>query len=380
MPKSLKIIITVIILALIVWIVAEKGERAPSASGTLDIGVISALTGTVAYIGESTMRGAEIGKIKVEADYPNLTINLHHEDSMFVPKTGIDAYNKLRTSNNINALITMASNVSVAVEPLAIQDNILHIAASTLANGFTTPNDLTFRVTSKVETGVSKVVEYLELKNLNKLAVIYMTNEIGVSLRDGLRKSLADSQTQIVHEEGFAPDLNDFRTLLLKVKGSGADSLYLASLASHTSTLLKQAKELGLNVKYISYQAAEDPVLIKNAGDLAEAVVYVSAYDVNSGDSLNSEFTSLYREKYGEDPNGYAAEAYEATRLVAETYVKCGSTLESTENIQCAKDFLFNIKNRPSLFGPLSFDSNGDVTYPFFLKTVRDGKFVRYEE
>lgn len=378
MSKTTKIVIGIIILAVVIWgITASKTKKV---EGTLEIGVISALTGNVAYIGESTMKGAEIGKIKAQQEHPGLSINMYHEDSMFVPKTGIDAYNKLRTSNNINALITMASNVSVAVEPLAIKDNVLFIAASTLASGFTTPDDLTFRMTTKADTEAQPTFEYLTQKKLTKLGIMYMNNEIGISLRDSLKKMAASTNVSIVAEEGYAADASDFKTILLKMKSAGIDSLYLASLANHSAVILKQAEELKIDVPFLSYRATEDPVLVKNAGALAEGILYTNAYDSNSTDSQNAEFIKLYKEKYNETPNGYAAEAYEATRLIADTYAKCGSTIKNVENIQCAKNFLFSVKNRLTLFGPLSFDGNGDVMYPFFMKTVKDGKFVRLME
>jgi branched-chain amino acid transport system substrate-binding protein len=378
MNKTIKIALVVIAVILIVWIVIAGARK--NDSGELNIGVISTLTGPVQYIGESTMKGAEIAKMKIAKEHPELKVNLYHEDSRFDPKTGIDAYNKLRSTHNINALVTMASNVSVAVEPVALKDNVLIVAASTLANGFTTPNDLSFRVTSKVDTGVSVALDYLKKKGLNKLGIIYMTNEIGISLKDGINKSVDASGIKVVAEEGYAPDATDFRTILLKMKNSGVDSIYLASLASHTSTILKQAKELGITTTFISYQATEDTVLIKNAGALAEGIVYVNAYDVNSTNPQNVEFSKMYRDKYNEEPNGYAAEAYEATRIIADVYSRCGSTVESPEARDCAKNLLFGMKSRPSLFGLLAFDNNGDVTYPFFMKTVRDGKFVRLTE
>ena len=37
---------------------------------------------------------------------------------------------------------------------------------------------------------------------------------------------------------------------------------------------------------------------------------------------------------------------------------------------------LFKIKDLSTVFGPLSFDENGDVMYPFMIKEVKNGKFV----
>jgi ABC-type branched-subunit amino acid transport system substrate-binding protein len=140
---------------------SKADEEKEKISGNLRIGVISSLTGPASYYGQSTMKGAEVAKDKLKEKYPNLSIELFHEDSFFTPKGGIDAYNKLKASNNINALVTMASNVSVAVRPVAATDNMLHIAASTLANNFSSPDDLSYRTTAKGEVEAKPALEFM---------------------------------------------------------------------------------------------------------------------------------------------------------------------------------------------------------------------------
>jgi len=376
MNKTVKILSIVVI---VVVIVVGFSINNSTKKGELNIGVISALTGNVAYLGNSNMKGTEVGKIKARLEHPELVINLHHEDHMLSPKAGIDAYNKLRHSHNISALVTMASNVSVAVAPFAIKDNVLDIAASTLAKDYTTPDDLTFRLTARAENESSIAIQTLSQKGVKKLGILFMNNEIGTSLRDALVESAKTSDVKIIIEEGYAPDSTDFKTRLLKMKSAGVDGLYLAALAPHTAIILKQADELKINVVFFSYRAAEDPVLVQNAGVLAEGLLYSSAYDSNSTSTENTEFIKLFKEKYNEVPNGYAAEAYEATRLIADSFNKCGSTVESEQAIACTKNYLFSIQNRPSVFGPLSFNIDGDVEYPFIVKTIKDGKFVKVD-
>lgn len=362
--------VVVVILAVIVIFGGNKNENV---SGELRIGVVSALTGPASYYGQSTMKGAEVAKEKLKEIYPNLKIELFHEDSFFTPKGGIDAYNKLKASNNINALITMASNVSVAVRPVAAIDNMLHIAASSLANNFSSPNDLSYRTTAKGEVEAKPAIEFLANKGSKRLGIIYMQNDIGTSLLESLKKEASLAGITILAEEGYPAEQNDYRTILLKMRSTNVDSIYLASLASQVAIILKQADELGLSSTLITYRAGEDPVLIKNAGVLAEKIFYTNSYDDTSPNSKVKEFDDAYRTKWGEGSNGFAAEAYEATLLIADTFAKCGNDRE------CAKTFLSSIKNRPSVIGPISFDEYGDVVYPFFIKTVRDGKFVRYK-
>jgi branched-chain amino acid transport system substrate-binding protein len=362
------------IVVLIIIGLALKNNQKPTS--TLIIGDVTVLSGPVAYIGVSNMKGVEIGKTQAMKEHSGLNIEVYHEDSMFTPQGGINAYTKLKQIQNINALVTMASNVSVAVAPLAIKDNVLDVAASTLATNFTTPNDLSFRLSAKADSEVLPTIQYLKNQNLTRLGIIYLNNDIGISLRDSLKKNTQGTSITVVAEEGFNGDVTDYKTHLLKLKNAGVDSIYLASIASQSNVILTQANDLGIKVVFLSYRAAEDPALLK-AGKLAENVIYTNAYDSNSTSSENKEFVKMYRDKYNEIPNGYAVEAFEAVRLIADVYVKCGNTVTDVKAKDCTISYLTGIKNRPTILGPISFDINGDVIYDFFLKTVRDGQFIK---
>lgn len=77
------------------------------------------------------------------------------------------------------------------------------------------------------------------------------------------------------------------------------------------------------------------------------------------------------REKYGNNPDGYAADGYEGFKLLALAFINYG------KDNTCMKSWLENLKDYKSVFGDIKFDTNGDVFYNFFLKTVKDGKFVK---
>lgn len=364
-----------ILFILLVGIITVAVSFNKKDNNSIKIGVISSLTGNASYYGQSNMKGAEIGLIIAKEKYPNLKLEIYNQDSLFTPKGGIDAYKTLRTQYDIDAVITQASNVAVAVQPLAMKDGILQFSASVLANNYSTPNDLSFRLTAKGDIEAVPAIKYMEKKGYKKMAILSMTNEIGTSLTDSLVRSAEGTGVTVVAKETFSPDVVDFRTQLSKIKVTGPDVIYLASLASHSAQIMKQAKELGIRAVYMSYRAAEDPALIKNAPDLASQLVYTNAFDDKVNTPEVQTFVKTWNEKYpNEVPTAYAAEAYQSVLFMAEVFGLCG------KDYVCIQQKLNEFKNHPSVFGPLSFDENGDVMYDFFFKTIKDRKFVRLEE
>ena len=149
----------------------------------------------------------------------------------------------------------------------------------------------------------------------------------------------------------------------------------MVGTAKHYAPILKQASELDLKTQFLSMRSAEDPILLQTAGGFAEGLIYSYPFDATSkSNAITEKFVKSFKEKHNAVPDAYAAEGYEGFRLLALAFVQCG------KNYDCIKSWLSNLKDYDSAFGKISFDSNGDVYYNFFLKTIKDGQFVKYEE
>jgi branched-chain amino acid transport system substrate-binding protein len=366
--------ITWLVIAIIVIIIVVVGvsKNANKASGeTIKIGATESLTGSAAYYGETSKKGIDLGMDWLAEKYPDVKFEIYHEDNQFNPKVAVDAYANLRNLHQVDAVITQTSPAAVAIEPLAQKDGILQMGVSASAIKYTTPDDLSFRMTGGAILEAIPMVSYID-NNFKKVAFLYMNNEIGISaataVQDGLKKS---NKTTVTSVDSFEVASNDFRTALLKIKSDKPDAIYIAGLTSHILTTLKQMKELGITSKLLTFRTGDDETLIKTGGGLAEGLVFSSNFADESTNPEVVDFVKRYEVKYGDRPNSYAAEGYDAVRIIGKAFVKCG------KDYGCIQNYLSSLKNEPSLFGDISFNTDGDVFYDFFLKTIRGGKFVR---
>ncbi len=368
------IIWIIVVLAVIVGIAwwSQTKNKAPITGEPIKVGVSESLSGVAAYYGEENKKGVDLAEIEVAKKYPHLKFQIFHEDNMFTSKGGVDSYFKLKNTYNIDTIITHTSPVAIAVQPLAKQDGILQMAVSASASGYSSPNDLSFRTTAGTDSEAGTMAKFIKEKGWKRVGILYMKNEIGTSLQQSLTKQLEPAVIAV--NEGFLVEEKDFRTLISKLRSVNADAVYVAGTTAHLSVILKQSSENGLRTEFLGFRTVEDPSLIQNSGTLADGVIYTYGFDVRGEDSETVKFTEAYEEKFGTLPNGLAAEGYEGMMLVAAAFDECG------KEYACIQEYLSGLRNYPSIFGNLSFDQNGDVTYPFFLKVVRDGKFVRYED
>ena len=78
---------------------------------------------------------------------------------------------------------------------------------------------------------------------------------------------------------------------------------------------------------------------------------------------------------YSEPPEAYGPFAFIATHLVMETIEKVGP-----DRARITED-LGNVKERPSVVGPITFDDHGQNITPLTTKyVVQDGKWVVWED
>jgi len=64
--------------------------------------------------------------------------------------------------------------------------------------------------------------------------------------------------------------------------------------------------------------------------------------------------------------------AYDGLTAIIENIKKCG------DDATCIKDRLYQTRNLPGVTGTTTFDDHGDVIKPILIKTVANGKFIKF--
>ena len=378
MEKKTKIVCVLSLSVLIIiggvyGLFSATGKATENVENQFTIGAILPLSGNAAYYGEAAQKGINIARQRLEKEYPDIQIKIVYDDSQYTPKGGITAYHALRNNNELDAVITAASQVSLAIQPLTKEDNVLQMAIFASADKYSAPNDLTFRVSARNEIEAGELVKFINKKGYKTLGMLYLNNEFGKGFAETLKKRVnAASASKIIAEEPYLLETKDFRTALTKIKEENPDAIFMVGLASQYSIILKQAEEMGIEAQFLTMRSAEDPVLIENAGKLAEGLMYTYPFDAAKNNKNMREFTRSFKELYGTVPDAYAAEGYEGLKLTVLALIECN------KEASCTWRYFGDLENYNSLFGDLSFDENGDVYYDFFMKTIKNGEFVPY--
>jgi len=371
MKKKHYIVISIIV----VFVLASIFILFPlkKASEVIKIGAILPLTGENAKYGESAKNSIDLAieEINSGKGINGKKISVIFEDSKGNTKEGVNAIKKLIIANKVSSIIgAMASSITLAIAPIAEESEVVLLSPASSAPEITHAGDYIFRnCYSDIYEG-SKMANYIYNETVyRKVSIIHINNDYGMGLREAFREEFKRLGGKVVSIETYDFGATDFRTQIGKLMLSRPDAIYIVGYGE-MGRLLIQTKELGCEIPFFSCIMFEDPDIIEISGEISEGIIYTfPSFDTDSKKNVVEDFVNSYKSKYNERPDGFAANTYDALKILSLAIKKGG------DKGYKIKEALYTIKDYPGVTGKTSFDINGDVVKPIGIKTVENGKF-----
>ncbi len=317
----------------------ETQAAEPSAEGgSYKIGVIGPLTGDAAAYGLAVQHGAEIAAEEINAagGINGAMIEIQAQDDEADPEKSVNAYNTLKDWGMQMLVGTTTSGACIAVAAETMNDNMFQITPSGSAvECVANPN--AFRVCfSDPDQGTASAQYIGENKMATKVAIIYDSSSV---YSDGIRETFAAEAPaqgiEIVASEAFTADSKtDFSVQLDKAKEAGAELVFLPIYYQEASIILKQAADKEFSPIFFGVDGMDGILSVKNFDtSLAEGVMLLTPFAADAEDA--KDFTSKYEAAYGEIPNQFAADSYDAVYAVAEAAKTAGITPDMDASAIC---------------------------------------------
>jgi branched-chain amino acid transport system substrate-binding protein len=291
------------------------------------------------------------------------------------------------------SLCTVTSGPGAAVSPLYKEDSTFAItpSGSSLAVIFEDPDNMTGAYGNVVQMcftdpnqGVASA-DYLSAhKDLGtKVGIIYKNDD---NYSTGIyNKFVAEAQAkglEVVYTGTFAGEDNDFNVQLTQAQSNGADILFLPIYYQPASTILKQANDMGYKVSVFGVDGM-DGILSMEGFDtsLAEGVFLLTPFSADATDDLTKNFVANYQQKYGEIPNQFAADAYDAVYAIAQALEAAGAN-SSMSNAEICSALVgqFTSMTFNGLTGSnVTWNTNGEVSKAPKAVVIQNGVYVGVE-
>jgi ABC-type branched-subunit amino acid transport system substrate-binding protein/predicted negative regulator of RcsB-dependent stress response len=153
----------------------------------------------------------------------------------------------------------------------------------------------------------------------------------------------------------------------------GFDAIFLPGSYSQIAMLAPQLLFYDVKVPLLGSNAWNSPELLRLAERTVEGGVFVSGLFPDSPDPGTREFVERYRRRFQANPTLFAAQAYDATRLVLEA-IKRGAS-----SGKAVREHLTKLTDLPTLSGPAAFTPGGTLDRHVVLVQVKNGRFVQLD-
>lgn len=148
-------------------------------------------------------------------------------------------------------------------------------------------------------------------------------------------------------------------------------AIFITGSTPPAAEFIRQARAAGINVPIYGGDGLDSGELTTIGGEAAEGTVFASPFDPDNGRPEVQKFATAFKSKCGGPPDAWAAQAYDAVKLLAHAMNQAGSTVPGD-----VARVLHQTRGWPGVTGTHTFDENGAVIdKPIVLKVVRNGQF-----
>ncbi len=366
MNKSRFLMIAMAVLVILAVSVSGCGGGAKK----IKIGVGAPITGGSAFDGGMIRDGVALAIDQAKAKVQGLEIAV--EDDKSDPKEGASIANKFAGDSDLVAVVGhYNSSVTLAAIPILEKANISQISPGSSSPKITGFSKFLFRTQPTDRLVGENIVNWAIEAGHKKAAVIYEDTDFGKGLADIYQELWPKSGREVVLKESYLSGKTiDFMALLTKVKNSGAEAVLLGSLYNEAALMGKQAKQLGLKVQFYGDTSQHTQAFIELGGDAVEGWRVIGAFDPNASDAITKKFVEEFKTKYKNEPNVFAAQAYDAANIIIDAISKVGPDRVKIQNQ------IYTMKDFPGVTGKTTF-IQGDAAKQMIRFTVKGGKYVQ---
>ncbi len=399
MKKIIKILALVLCFAMIAAFAACGGNTtdptttaAPDASQTptdapaptgaaFKLGLIGPLTGGAAIYGNAAKNGAQIAVNEINAKYGDvLQFEYKAEDDEHDAEKSVNAYNTLVDWGMQVLVGPITTKPAVAVSAEAAEDRVFCLTPSASSTDVINGKDNMFQVCFTDPNQGTASADYIAENFAGKsVAVIYKNDD---AYSQGIRDTFvaeAEAKGITVAYEGTFTDATstDFSVQVTAAKAANAEVVFLPMYYEPASIILKQAKDIDYAPIFFGVDGM-DGILGMEGFDtsLAEGVMLLTPFSAD--DPKAADFVAAYQAAYGEVPNQFAADGYDAVYIIYEALQKAGCTADMSAADICEK--LVAVMPTISVNGltgeGMTWDASGAVSKAPMAVVIKDGVYV----
>lgn len=319
------------------------------------IGIVTSLSGSIAFLGYPVKNAAQllVEEINHAGGVGGHPIELIVYDDEMDPTKGVSAFKKLIYEDKVLAVLGAShSAVSVAAFPFIEEAKIPNITFSTVLSASQPLKKWIFQSIPTVDVIMEKNLRFLKKRGINKAALIYSPDTLGLEGKEWVEKLAPKIGVDIVRHESVGAKDTDATTQLTRIKASEAKGIILTIPTTTNIVVIKNYRMLGMDQVLITGSGFASERYLKLTGPDANGV-FCPGYKIPLGDQLPDidpskklimRVSKKYEERYKEPFNIFGGEGWDHPWITIEAIRKAGPDRSKIRDaIEQTRDFVGTI-------------------------------------
>ncbi|BBK42991.1 ABC transporter substrate-binding protein [Allostella vacuolata] len=339
------------------------------AQETLKVGFVATFSGPNAALGEHLLQGFQVGVDHAGGKLGGLPTEILKEDDQLKPDVGVQVVRKLIDRDRVNVVAGVVfSNVMMAIHKPLTESKTPMISAnagpSPIAGKLCSP--YFFAASWQNDQSHEAVGQHLQTKGVKRVYLMAPNYQAG---RDGLAGFKRYFKGEVLGEVYTAVNQPDYSAELAQVRAAKPEAVYVFYPGGMGVNFVKQYAQAGLNKDFPLYSAfTVDASTLPAQGEAAVGTFTAAFWTADLDNAASKRFVADYRKKYGSTPSTFAAQAYDAARLLDAAIRGAGGKVSDREALAAA----IKTAKFESVRGPFRFNTNNFPIHNFYLvETVK---------
>jgi branched-chain amino acid transport system substrate-binding protein len=322
-----------------------------NAAEPVKIGLITTLSTPLGYLGEEIKRGFELAVQQEDGKLGGIPVKLLIADDALNPNVASELATRMLQSDRVKIFSgTVASPITLSLVPRVLDAGGYFISTNSAPIAFDGEHcHPRYFVASWHNTGQFEAAVASAAANKVKRAVLIAARFNGGL--EALESWKALYKETIVDEILVKLNQTDFAGEISQLKLSRPEAIFTFLPGGMGTSFLRQLHQAGLRNIAVYPGFTVDSLQVQAVGDAALGAVGSTFWNDDFDNSANVRFVSDYQRAFGRVPTNYAAQGYDAARLIGSALNATGGDVDETKFRSALREAKFE-----SVRGSFSFD------------------------
>lgn len=356
--RIIGIIVLVLIVGLVWFFNSNTGQNTDE---PIKIGYIGPMTGGAAVLGQEAVNAMEVAVARVNSNggINGRKVQLIAEDDQFDTAKSVSAYDKLVNIDKVETIIMSNYGGVMAVAEKSKKDNVVIVDALDCDKDIANLGENVFCV-AKETTDLADVIADRAVKmGYKNIGIIHSTTDnFMTSVSDEFVARVGNNAT--VQVESYAPNTNDFKSVLLKFRDKDA-IVFLGY--DEIGIAIKQATELGLTQPRLTIPTVATTPSIQELSKGTIDGIYFSFYAPLQTNPVATKFQEDFKAKFNRTPFVLVAsdQAFDSINILMNNVLPKVNARTKEARLKQVIELMHEVKNFPGVTGTLTMKDDGRI-------------------